>query len=91
VIRLVEMTEKLKCFSDMIERSGNTSNVPVGCRMIVKKDSSIILESIECSARVTIEHSSGASNVHLRYESFNYLGFEKEKKNKEFIEFFFKC
>jgi hypothetical protein len=58
--------------------------------MIVKKDNSIVLESIECSARVTIEHSSGASNVHLGYESFNYLGFEK-KKIKEFIEFFFKC
>jgi hypothetical protein len=55
--------------------------------MIVKKDNSIVLESIECSARVTIEHSSGASNVHLGYESFNYLGFEK-KKLRSLLNFF---
>jgi hypothetical protein len=52
VIRLAEMTEKLKIFSSVIKCSGNSlnvrennsSNIPVRCRMFVKNDSSIVLE-----------------------------------------------
>jgi hypothetical protein len=74
-IRLDEITNKWKCFSDVIEhseytlnvRENNILNVLVGCRTFVKERAArSFLRNIERLGRAIIEHSKKASNVRLR-------------------------